>query len=74
MIDSSARIVTEQFTSTSTILSFKSIESKHDVYRGKDCMKTFYESLREHAVKITNIKKKKNQAINKRTAGKCLII
>ena len=25
--------------SMSTILSFKSIENEHDVYRGKDCMK-----------------------------------
>ena len=32
--------------SMSTILSFKSIESHHDVYRGKDCMKKFCESLR----------------------------
>ena len=27
--------------SLSTISSFKSIENKHDVYRGKDCMKKF---------------------------------
>ena len=27
--------------SKSTILSFNSIENKHDVYRGKDCMKKF---------------------------------
>ena len=44
--------------SMSTISSFKSIENKHDVYRGKDCMKRFCESLREHATKITNFKKK----------------
>ena len=25
-----------------TISSFKSIENKHDVYRGKDCMKKFF--------------------------------
>ena len=41
----------------STIPSFKSIENKRDVYRGKDCMKRFCESLREHAVKIINLKK-----------------
>ena len=34
--------------SMSTILSFKNIENKHDVNRGKDCMKAFYESLRKH--------------------------
>ena len=45
--------------SMSTTSSFKSIESKHDVYRGKDCMKNFCESLREHAMKITNFKGKK---------------
>ena len=28
--------------SMSTISSFRSIEKKHDVYRGKDCMKKFY--------------------------------
>ena len=55
--------------STSTISSFKKIESKHDVYRGKDCMKKFCESLREHAMKIINFKKKKNEVINKRAAG-----
>ena len=38
--------------SMSTISSFRSIKNKHDVYRGKDSMKTFYESLREHAMKI----------------------
>ena len=32
----------------STILSFKSIENKHDTYRGKDCMKKFCKSLRKH--------------------------
>ena len=42
----------------STTLSFKSIENKHGVYRGKDCMK-FCEFLREQAMKIINFKKKK---------------
>ena len=40
--------------SMSTISSFRSIENKHDVYRGKDCMKKFCEFLREHAMKIRN--------------------
>ena len=30
--------------SMSTVSSFKSTENKHDVYRGKDCMKKFCES------------------------------
>ena len=55
--------------SMSTISSFRSIENKHDVYRGKDCMKKLCEFLREHAIKIINFKKKKNEIINKRAAG-----
>ena len=55
--------------SMSTISSFRSIENKHDVYRGKDCMKKFCDFLREHVVKIINPKKKKNEVINKRAAG-----
>ena len=51
--------------SMSTIPSFRSIENKHDVYRGKDCMKKFL----EHAMKIINFKKKKNEVINRRAAG-----
>ena len=39
-----------------TISLFKSMENKHDIYRGKDCMKVFCESLREHAMKIINFK------------------
>ena len=54
----------------SAISSFKIIENKHDVYRGKNCMKTFCEPLKEHAMKIINfIKKKMNEVINKRTAS-----
>ena len=41
-----------------TISSFISIENKHDVYRGKDCMKRFCEFLREHTLNIINFKKK----------------
>ena len=40
------------------IWSFKSIENKHDIYRGQDCMKKFYKYLREHAKEIINLKKK----------------
>ena len=38
--------------SMSTISSFISIENKHDLYRSKDCMKKFCESLRDHEMKI----------------------
>ena len=50
----------------STISSFKSIENKHDVYRGKDCKKMFFESLREQAMKMINFKKKKMKLLTKK--------
>ena len=37
-----------------TISLFRSIEKKHDVYRGKHCMKKFCEFLREHAMRTIN--------------------
>ena len=51
--------------SISTISSFWSIENKHNVYRGKDCMRKFCEFLREHTVKIINFKKKKMKLLTK---------
>ena len=45
--------------SMSTISSVKGIENKHDVCRGKDSIKNFCESLREHAMKIITLKRKK---------------
>ena len=44
---------------TSIISSFKDIENKPDVYRGKVYMAKFCESLREHTMKIINFKKQK---------------
>ena len=43
----------------SMIWAFHNIENKDDVYRGKDCMKKFCESLKEHAIKIINFEKTK---------------
>ena len=43
----------------STIRSIKYKENKHDVYRGKDCMEKFFESIREHPMKITDFKRRK---------------
>ena len=43
----------------SMIWTFDGIENKHDVYKGKDCMKKFYESLREHTIKIIKFEKKR---------------
>ena len=39
--------------------SFKSTENKHGAYGGKDCMERFCKSLRKHAIKSINFKKKK---------------
>ena len=60
--NSSATRVSEHIPSgfsISTISSFRSIENKHDVDRGKDCMKMFCDFLRDHAMNIINFKKKK---------------
>ena len=53
--------------SMSTISSFSSLENKHNVQRDKDCMIKFCEFLREHAMKIINLKK--NEIINRKAAG-----
>ena len=45
--------------SMSPISSFKDIENKHDVCWGKDCMKKFCESLRDHSMEVITFKKKK---------------
>ena len=54
--------------SMSVMSSFKSIENKIDIYRCKDYLNNFCESLREHAVEIINFEKKKVDVINKQTA------
>ena len=51
--------------SMSTISSFRSIENQHDMYRGKDCIKNFWEFLREQVMKIINFKKKKIKLLTK---------
>ena len=51
--------------SVPTILPFRSIENKNDVYRGRDCMIKFCEFLRKHAIKIINFKKKKIKLLTK---------
>ena len=52
----------------STISFFKSIQNKHDLYRGKNSMENICESLREHAMEIINFKKK-YEVLNKRATG-----
>ena len=49
----------------SKVSSFRSIENKHDVYRGKDCMKNFCEFLRQYAMKIINFEMKKMKLLTK---------
>ena len=51
--------------SMSTIWTFDHIGNKHTLYRGKDCVKKFCESLREHAKKIINFEKKKILSLTK---------
>ena len=41
------------------ISSLESIENEHGLYRVKDCMKKFCDSLREHIMKIINFKRNK---------------
>ena len=41
-----------------TISSSMDIENKHDLFKGKDCMKIFCKSLREHAMKTISFKRK----------------
>ena len=51
--------------SMSTISSLKNIENKHDLPRGKDCMKKFCKSSRKHAIKIIILKNKKINLLTK---------
>ena len=45
--------------------SFRSRENKYDVYRGKYCMKNFWEYLREHEMKMFNFKNRKMKLLTK---------
>ena len=49
----------------SAIFSLRSIKNKHDVYKSKDCVERFSESLWEHAKKIIHFKKKKMKLLIK---------
>ena len=44
--------------------SFDATKNKPDCYRGKDCVERFCEGLKEHATKIINYEKKRNDTIN----------
>ena len=43
--------------SMSKIWAFDQIENRHTLYRGKDCMKKFFTSSREHAKNTTDFEK-----------------
>ena len=49
----------------STIWAFDQIENKHILYRRKNCMKKFSESLREHTKSIIDFEKKKMLPLTK---------
>ena len=49
----------------STTSSDRIIQNKHDVYRGKDCVKNLCKSSKEYAVKILNFKRKKLRLLTK---------
>ena len=50
---------------------FRSIENKLDVYRGKDCMKNFFEYLREHPIKLNDLENKKMKLLTKEQQKSC---
>ena len=56
---SSKTKVSEYIPSCLQYLHLEAQQYKHDVYRGKDCIKKFYKFLRKHVMKIINFKKKK---------------
>ena len=49
----------------STIRAFDSIENKDGLFRGKDCLKKFSTSFREHAKNIIDFEKKKKLPLTK---------
>ena len=63
----SAAKVSERISgfSMSTILSFKDIENKYHIYRGKDCMENFCECLIEHTMEIITFRQKKMELLTK---------
>ena len=56
----------------STISSVRNVENKQDL-QGIDCMKRFYECLREHAMKIINFKTKQKKILTIRNHMKMQI-
>ena len=55
------------------ILAFDNTENEHTLYCGKDCMKKFCTSLREHATNVINFEKKKMLSLTKEELKVCYI-
>ena len=51
--------------------SFNDIKNKHGLYRNKDCMKMFYEFLKEYTVEIIDFKKKKTKSSTNEQQKSC---
>ena len=49
-----------------SIWAFDSVENKHSLHRGEDCMKKFSRSLKEHVTNVTNFEKKKMLRLTKK--------
>ena len=64
-VKTTLKIHLQQEETKPTISSFRSIENKYDVYRGKDCMKKFWELLKEYAMKTINFKMKKMKLLTR---------
>ena len=47
-----------------TKCSFEKAENKRDYYRGRDCIEKLCKKLKEHAMKIINYEKKRNDTTN----------
>ena len=43
------------------------IENKHSLYRGEDCLKKFFSSLRKHATNVINFEKEKMLPLTKKS-------
>ena len=56
-------IIRYRYFSMSTISPFHDKENGHVAYRGKDCIKKLFESLRGHAMKIINFKNKEKELL-----------
>ena len=50
----------------SAMWAFDNIKNKHSLYHGKDCMKKFCNSLREHGTSVINFERNKMSPLIKK--------